>query len=289
VAIFAEKAIVRPSIARLLIVAFVLGLCPDWSVAEDGSVPARLHPWGLFEPGAWKTVHVVTETLNDRGQVVSTCTTDTKTTLMDIDTEGVTLEIRACLEVAGKRFEAEPQTIKQGFHGVMVGPGLKTYSPTDGEAAIEGRKIPCQIQQFDSAAPNGITTTTIYYSITVPPFVLKRTSTITDPEGKNVLSETTVEVIALNMPLTVRGETRNGIKMRTVRKNANGGALTAWSDVLPEVPGGVVGDSTKEIDKSGRLIRRSTLNLMAYGTVPEDDRSPIFNRRRPPRHRKMPP
>src|SRR3990167_7403034 len=95
------------------------------ATAEESGVTARFHPWGLFDPGAWKTVRVVTETLDERGQVVSTSTTDSKTTLVDIDNDGVTLEIQASMEVAGKRFEAEPQTVKQGFHGELVGPNLK--------------------------------------------------------------------------------------------------------------------------------------------------------------------
>ena len=63
----------------------------------------------------------MTETLDEHGQVVSTNSADTTTTLVDIDNDGVTLEIQTCMEVAGKRFQAEPQTVKQGFHGELTG------------------------------------------------------------------------------------------------------------------------------------------------------------------------
>ena len=195
----------QPSVFCTLTLAAAFGLTPLAGAAQQtAALPAKLHPWGLFDPGAWKTVHVVTETLNEQGQVCSTTSTDTKTTLVDIDNGGVTLEIQACMEVAGKRFEAEPQTVKQGFHGELAGPNVKLKQPTDGEVVIEGQKIPCKVQQLEAAEPNGTTITTIYYSTSLAPYVLKRKSVTTDPEGKQ-LSETSVEVVGLNLPLTSPG------------------------------------------------------------------------------------
>lgn len=272
---------------RILTVALAVAAVGASAMAEDSDITARLHPWGSFGPGAWKTVHVVTETLNEQGQVVSTCMTDTKTTLMDLDRDGVTLEIQACMEVAGKRFEAESQIIKQGFHGELLGPSLKLKEPADGEVVIEGQKIPCKVRQLESVTPNSKTVTTIYYSTSVAPYILKREAVATDPEGKNRLSETLVDVIALNMPVEVRGETRNGMYVKTVHKNANV-TVTTWADVLPEVPGGVVNNSSKEIDKSGRLVRRSTLKLSDYSDDPDNDRSGLFSRKRPSHRRAKP-
>jgi hypothetical protein len=269
----------------LLAVGLVLACAP--AVAQESGITARFHPWGLFDPGAWKTVRVVTETLDERGQVVSTSTTDSKTTLVDIDNSAVTLEIQACVEVAGKRFEAESQTVKQGFHGELVGPNLTLKEPINGEVVIEGRKIPCKVQELESAAPNGKTVTTIYYSVTVAPYILKRESVTTDAESKNVLSETSVEVILLSMPLRLRGEIKSGIKVRTVHKNTNG-TVTTLADVLPKVPGGVVASSSKEIDKAGHLVRRSTLELSDYSTDPDKDRSGMFRSKRAGRRAKQP-
>lgn len=286
-----ETAHVRPSVFRILAIATIVGLAPTGGVAQETGVSAKLHPWGLFDPGAWKTVHVVTETFDEQGQRVSLCESDTKTTLVDIDNDGVTLETQACMEVAGKRFLAEPQSVRQGFHGEMLGPNLTLGASTDGEVVIQKRKIPCKVQQLESVVPNGKTVTTIYYSATVAPFVLKRESVTTDSEGKNVLCETTVDVVGFNLPLGVkiRGEPRNGIRTKTVRKSESG-TTTTWADILPGVPGGVVGDTSKELDKAGRLVRRTTLVLIDYSTDPEQDQSGLFGRKRPPRHRgKNPP
>lgn len=263
-----------------LTLAAALAIAPSAAAQETPTLPARLHPWGLFNPGAWKTVHVVTETLNEQGLVCGTTTTDAKTILIDIDNGGVTLEIQACMEVAGKRFEADPQIVKQGFHGELAGPDVTLKPPTDGQLVIDGQKIPCKVQQIETAAQGGKTITTLYYSTSLPPYVLKRESVVADPEGKIALSE----VVGLNAPLKVRGETRNGVKMKTVSRGANG-TVTTWADILCDVPGGVVCNNTKEVDKHGRLVRRSTLDLIDYNTDPEKDRTGLFGRKRPPRHR----
>jgi len=53
--------------------------------------------------------------------VVSTNTADNQNHLLDADTDGVTLEIQTCMEVPANVFQAEPQTVKQGFHGNFAG------------------------------------------------------------------------------------------------------------------------------------------------------------------------
>ena len=52
---------------------------------------------------------------------------------------------------------------------------------------------------------------------------------------------------------------------------------------MPEVPGGVVKNSSREVDKAGRLVRRSTLVLVDYSDDPDKDRSGLFRARK--RHR----
>src|SRR6266581_4913218 len=39
-------------------------------VPQPEMSPRDLHVWGRFDPGTWKRVRIVTETLNERGRVV---------------------------------------------------------------------------------------------------------------------------------------------------------------------------------------------------------------------------
>jgi hypothetical protein len=95
----------------------MLGLFSGSHAAQEAVLPAKVHPWGQFQPGSRSVVRVTTETYNEQDQVVGTSVIDTTTTLVGVDKEGVTLEIESCVEVVGKRFDGKPQTIKQGFHG----------------------------------------------------------------------------------------------------------------------------------------------------------------------------
>jgi hypothetical protein len=274
-------------VSRAAISAFLIAAIGASAANLQTGVTASLHPWGRFEPGAWKLVHVVTEMLNEQGHVAGTNAADTKTILTDVDGEGVALEVQTCMEVAGKRFQNEPQTVKQGFHGEPAALKFTSKDPVDGQVVVEGRSIACKVHALEWTDAQAKTTVQIYYSSTVAPYVLRRESVTTDPDGKTVLSETTVEVVALDMPVRVHEATRNGCFLKTVQKNAKGTIVTL-ATVLADVPGGVIRHSSKELDKSGRLIRRSTLELVDYGANSDDDRSGLF-RKRPNRRGKSPP
>lgn len=247
-------------------------------MAQQTGMTAELHPWGRFEPGAWKLVRVVTETLDENGQVASTSTTDTKTTLIAIDDEGVTLEIQTCMEVAGKSFQAEPQTLRQAFNGEIISTELKpkkSIEGNEGVVTIEDRKIDCKIQRLEAVGPNEKVSITLYYTPNVAPYILRRVGVVSGPEGKVVHSTTVFEVIAVDMPVELRGKIHSGINVKTAHKNSNGTATTL-AVVLPEVPGGLLSHSSKELDKQGRVVRRSTLNLVDFGVEPEADRVSFF-------------
>jgi hypothetical protein len=248
------------------------------------SLPADLHPWGKFEPGAWKRIRLITETYNEQGSIASTNITDSKTTLFDIADNSLTLETQACVEMAGKRFESEPQMVKQGFHGEVLTPNLKVKESTAGQVEIDDRKISCQVLKLESAGSSSKTATTIYYSTTVAPNILKRESKTTDLEGKTVLSETTATLLSLEMPYRIEGETHLAAHLKTVQKSPKGTVITL-AVLCPEIPGGIVSHSSKELDANGRLVRHSVLELVDYGTEPEKDRSSAFGRKRANRHR----
>ena len=107
--------VVRSSVVFNIALASISWLMPLRGIGEESSITSALHPWGRFDPGDWKTVRVITETLNEQGQVVSTTTTDTKTTLVDRDHDGVTLEIQACMEVAGRALYARLAACEAGL------------------------------------------------------------------------------------------------------------------------------------------------------------------------------
>jgi len=267
------------------IICLLVGAGPGASLGQ--SPPAstqRLHPWGCFAPGAWKLVRVVTETLDPNGNVQSTTTTETETTLETLDNDGVALVVQGVVEMAGKRLEAEPRCIQQGFHGGRVGSGAKIKDLGPATVTIQGREIACRVQQVEETAGTAKTLTKFYFSESVAPYVLKRESVTTDAEGQK-LSETTLNVVAVELPWTVLTEIKNTALVHAVCKHPKGMTET-WAITSSDVPGGLIQHASKELGENGRLIRRSTLELVDYGQEPETKRTGLFQRLRNKRARK---
>lgn len=262
--------------------SLLLCLQPAVCLGQATGITRQHHPWGRFEPGAWKLVRVVTESFDENDTLSST--TETRSILEAMEEDGVTLSIEVTVKVGGKRFEAEPQSVKQGFHGELASQGLKLTDLGSGEVVIQGQAIPCRIQQLAFAGPASKTVTKIYYSDTVEPYVLKRESVKTDLEGKVPLSETTVNVVALDVPRRILGGITNSAHVKAVHKHAKG-MTTTLAVTSMDVPGGVICHTSKQLDESGRLIRRSSLEMIDYGLDVQRDRVGLFHRRRPSRLR----
>jgi hypothetical protein len=260
-------------------------LAQETAVEKDTTPwPSRVHPWGDFQPGAWKLVRITTENFNDQCALISTNVCDNKTTLAKRDADSVTLEVKTDAELSGRRLDGPTHTICQGLHGEVLGPTMRVKEPTPSEVEVDNQKIPCLVRQVESTGSANKTVSTLYYSQNVAPYLLKRLSTTTDRRSNQVLSETTTTVLFFDMPLKFQGTLLSVTYVRTVQKTPQGSTFTLAA-VCPAIPGGIVNHTSKELDPKGRLIRRSTLELLDYGIEPEPDHPGYINRRRPGRHR----
>lgn len=270
---------------RSAIVTLLIGCpaCFGW----EFEVCRQQHPWGEFEPGAWKLVRVLTETLDETGLVTGTTTTETRTTLMQADKRGITLEVATTVEVAGKRFEAEPQTLDQGYWGQMESHTFRPGNASPTRITVGEQSIPCQVQEITILGPGTRTVSKVYLSEAVKPHVLKRENVTTTLDGTETLGETTIEVIALDLPFRVLSEIQSTAHVRSVNRHPKGIVFTL-AVTSDKVPGGVVSHWSKELDRTGRIVRRSTLELLDYGLEGETARTGLFGRPRPRRNVRPP-
>jgi hypothetical protein len=251
--------------------------------------PRDLHVWGRFGVGTWKQVRVVTETLDSHGKVTDTTTTETKTTLVRADSQHLTLRIEATVEVAGKRFESQSQTVEYGYYGETPNerPEAKNLGVT--QVTIEGRDVPCQLRQVVATGAQQKQVMRMYLSDDVEPFVLKRETTTVQNAKSSPDQQTTAEteVIAVDMPYTVLRDVKSAAYERTIQKNQRGTNMT-FDVICVDVPGGIVARTSKEIDPQGRLLQRSTLQLVDYRVVvdDDDDASKFLSRRQARRSRR---
>ena len=275
---------VRPRVPARLILLLLVCLCPALCPAQQTGVSRRHHPWGCFEEGAWSRVRVITQTFEENETLTSI--SETKTTLKDVAEDGVILLVESVVEVGGKKLRADPQTVKQGWHGELTSQDVKVTHLGKGEVVIRNRRIPCRVQQVEVTGPTGKKTTKIYYSDWFEPFILRRESVTTDLEGAN-LAETTVEVMDVDVPCRLLASIWNTFHVKAVHKNAKG-TTTTIAFTSTRVPGGVVRHDSKEVDKSGRLVRQSSLELLNFGMEGYEDQPGPFGPRRPKRPRRPP-
>jgi hypothetical protein len=241
--------------------------------APSELTPRDLHVWGRFAVGTWKQVRVVTETLDAHGKVTDTTTTETKTTLTHADAQHLTLRIEATVEVAGKRFESQTQTVEYGYYGEAPNelPEAKNLGAT--QLTIEGSQVPCQLRLVVASGAQEKQVIRMYLSDDVEPFVLKRETTKVLSNSRSKTDEQSTaetEVISVDVPYKVLHDVKSAAYERTIQKNLRGTNIT-FDVVCVDVPGGIVARTTKEIDAQGRLLRRSTLQLVDYRVTEDDD------------------
>src|SRR5205085_12600932 len=141
-----------------------VALSPALIAADVLSFPPEHHPWGRFPVGSSKVVRTTSETLDEKGQVVSVTTTDTKTTLITADASGYTLQTDATVDVASRRITAAPQVARHGYYGELPGQALGAKRTSDASLTIDGRSIPCEVRQVIVSGDSGKVVTTLYYS-----------------------------------------------------------------------------------------------------------------------------
>jgi hypothetical protein len=239
------------------------------SDAEQVKMLQQAHAWGRFAKGSWRQVQIVTETFDEEGRLTNSSTTDNKTTIDEVTPDRVTLKIEVTVEVAGQRIASQPQIVKQGYAGDNVGQTV-SFKPLSPETlVIDGREMRCETEQIEIIGGVSKETSLISFAPRSIPKILRRKSTIMDPATAKTTQETVGEVYSLGRYFRVLDEIKPGYSARVVQKNDHG-TMTTWSDHVPDIPGEVIVECSKKLDNEGRLVRRSTLELVAYGVDGEE-------------------
>ena len=204
------------------------------------------------------------EKFDAKGNVQSTSTTETKTVLVEVDENSCTVQLEVTIEVAGKRFTAQPRLVRLGLYGEINGERAVVRKLRSEAMDAGGTSVQCDVLEATIRSEERQVVSTIWYCQTVPPFILKRATKSTDEEGNLVHREAHEALIAVDMPYQVVAETKSAAYFRIVEKHAAGSTATREIRCV-DVPGGVVAHWSKESDEAGRVIRQSTLELIEYG------------------------
>lgn len=255
----------------------VAGIVCVPATGDDHGFTRQHDPWGRFQPGAWSLVRVKAESFDD-GNVLESVT-ETRTTLASVSDDRVTLNVDVGVRIGGKEIPTSPQTVSQGFHGELSTAEPKVVDLGEGEVQIENRQIPCHIQRLEFSRPVGRKVTTIYYSDTVEPYILRQETALYGENSEVPTSETTMQVVSVAARCRIWRNFRTASRVKSVHKDASGTTTTwAWTSTL--VPGGVICYTSQQVDNAGRLVFYRELQLLDYGLQKSPERSGLFWRMR---------
>lgn len=255
--------------------------------AQSSVIPREKHAWGRFEIGAWTKVRKLTEEVSAQGSVTAVSTTETKTTLAEVDDKGFVLQSEIMVEVSGKRFMAQPKTVCLGYQGETSGEATALKKIGTEMFEVGGSKMLCDRLEGIIGEGSSKAISVIYYSDHVAPYVLRReVKSVGTAPDQPPRQSSVADVIAVDMPYKVLAEVKTVAFIRTVQRHAKGTTVTI-EVYCPDVPGGVVANTTKELNETGRIVRRSTLELLDYGIDDDKDEAGrrvfLFHRKSPRR------
>lgn len=273
-----------PLFSSFTAVAIVVGLQSSLyaQALEQSPSIGDKHAWAQFAVGSWKLVRVYTETIGEGGAVESVSVAETKTTLDKADENGYALNVEVTIEVAGKRFQAEPKYVAYGYHGELLGQAIDVKHLGSSHAEICGQKYPTGSRRIIINTDSTQSTSTVEYSDTVAPYFLKRTTESIDNETKARNYYSVVEVIAVDMPVKVLTEVKSAAHVKTIETFGNGTSKVTLEVHCESVPGGVVSHTSKQLTADGKVTQRSTLDLLDYQAISKtsDTKEQVPARRR---------
>ncbi len=260
----------RTSWAHIVVCWVGLSALPALCSAQNEYDPKIHHRWARFDVGAWSRVREVAETFDEDSKLIGTSVTETTATLKSVDRESVTLNTNVTVEIAGRKFDSQPELVTKNFHGADNGDEVKIEDVGGGTVTIGDKRIACRIRRVTVNGSSEKRVTTIYFHDEIAPYELRRETVSTDLEKKTVNYETEVEVIAVNLPYKVLTEINTVSFVRTVYTSDNK-KKTTLEVYCPRVPGGVVAHWSTEFDDEGRVVLRSILELADYGFTPPEE------------------
>ena len=264
------------SIVALL--AFGCGITQT-DAAELSLTSRDLDTWARFPQGSWKLVRTTTQSYDVNGQPTQTTTVETQTTLAKVDDRSMCLKIDVTTQVNGRRIEGVPQQIEQGFWGEPTNQPATERIAGQNKLLIEGQEILCTIHEASYSDGKHNTVSKQYVSPNQTPYILKRESVTTVGESTTPRYRTVSEVFALQMPCKIGNEIKLASHERIIRQTPDE-TLISLDVTVPDIPGGVVSRTTKELDSSGKLIRHSTMELISFHIADDNDQPREQRRRR---------
>jgi hypothetical protein len=233
-------------------------------VCDAAAFGRWFHRWGRFHTGSWVVVRQGCETLDRDGRVVGNSVSETRSTLAAADDNGVTLHVQASLEIGGKKIAGAPQTLREGPAGEPLD-GSNFIDLGEENVVVQGRIYRCNVQQSETTVDGRKRIVKTWFAPHVAPYVLRKLTTTRNAATDEIVSETQMDVVSLSVERRILARLRPVAEVRIVERHDRG-QTKAQAFCCPDVPGGVVSQTTEEFDAEGKLLRRTNIELVDFET-----------------------
>ena len=240
-------------------------MCVVMDSVDAAPFGRRIHHWGRFRPGSWSVVRQGIETVDDRGEVVDKSTSELRTELAAASDDDFVLRVQSSLEFAGRKLESPPQELRQGLLGERGDAAAAVVELPEEDVVIQGRAYRCQVSQSETNVDGRRQVVKSWISADVSPYLLRKVTTTYDSASSLVLVESVSEVVSLASRQRVLARTRPVAEVRTIQRHPRGQTMS-HAVCCPEIPGGVVSQTSQEFDAQGQLVRRTRMELVDFET-----------------------
>lgn len=221
---------------------------------------AAEHPWGRFEPSSWSRLQMITIIRGDAKSVRNVA--ETKKVLESVDRDGVTLRESKTIEYAGRRVESAAMIRRSDFFQESILDHQTITSGKPEKLIVDHLIVPCEKRVYERETPSGKYKTTLWYSTQVYPYIFRVERIHRSADSATVLSQATTEVLQ-SSAFRLRKSRIGTCLLQTIRKAGNITMVTE-THCSRHVPGGIVKETTRELDQTGKEIRLIETRLLNY-------------------------
>lgn len=238
--------------------------------------PRLRREWEGFAPGSSAQVQRRRIVYNDKGEVESSTTLQTTTTLLERADGFNAVKMQLKIDVAGTVFSPDPNTVRFGAVSEKPGETVETEHLGTEKLTVDNEEFECRKYNITVESESGRRQSRVWVS-DIYPYVMKSEATVTAKDG-NESERITASVIAMDMPIEVLSEVMSGAFVRIVSETDESRSVTLEAS-CPDVPGGLIWHSKKVLVK-GQLQEESHLRLIEYRSERNAGDPPVVQPRR---------
>ena len=225
----------------------------------------RENPWGIFLPGTW----VVRRTNSQRyvSDSVANSVTDTHLTLEEVNDNSLTLRKETIIGLAAGAVAPTPIRQTFDFYEQPLSDDVEIEQLQPQTLVIARWQIVCQVCRYTQISDGQKKTTTLWYSNTVMPYLLRSEEIRTDNSDSSDQAETilshTIMTVTDTSGVRLFKNILNEYKKQTIKKTATGTTVSRAS-FSANIPGGLLHEVTIETDPAGKILARNITSVCDY-------------------------